>query len=67
MKEKLQKVRKIGEKEEREKINFLINLTLRIEKELSDKLYYSLPYTYIHGDFHPVNLKFKERKSRWYL
>jgi len=62
MGEKLQKVRKIAKKEEREKIDFLINLALRIEKELPDKLYHSLFHTYIHGDFHPVNLKFKEGK-----
>ncbi len=62
MGEKLQKVRRIAEIVEREKIDFLINLAFRIEKELPDKLYHSLPHFYIHGDFHPVNLKFKEGK-----
>ena len=62
MREKLEKVRRTAKEEKKEKIDFLINLTLRIEKELPNKLYYSLPHTYIHGDFHPVNLKFKEGK-----
>ena len=62
MREKLEKVRKIVKKEEGEKIDFLINLTLGIEKKLPDKVYHSLPHTYFHGDFHPVNLKFQEGK-----
>lgn len=45
-----------------ETIDFLIAQAKLAEKNLPDKLYWSLPQTIVHGDWHPANLKFREHK-----
>ncbi|GAG19328.1 unnamed protein product, partial [marine sediment metagenome] len=62
MRENLEKLKMTARSKEREEIRGLINLSLEIERQLSDRSYYLTPSTYIHGDFHPVNLKSEQSK-----
>lgn len=45
-----------------ETVDFLIDQAKFAEEKLPDKLYWSMPQTIIHGDWHPANMKFRDHK-----